>query len=141
MSFLPVKDNPSKRTGSPVSVETSLGRPLKDREAMLGLQMKKLHEMRASQVAFFDNKIIELRKQESMLNAKSVELAKKESDLILKEAFVKDLLERLRMEREEIDSIKDLLRTETESIQLQSRDLRRLVSKCEKFLSPITKAS
>lgn len=134
-------DHIAKFCGDQGPVEDARTKHFRDKDAMLGVQIRKLHDMRNEQVAFFDRKMIELQEQEAIINTRSDDLKKKESQLTLKESFVKDLIERLRMEKEEINSIKDLLRTETESVQLQSRDLRRLVSKCEKYLSPITKAS
>jgi hypothetical protein len=111
---------------------------LREKEVIIGVQVRKLHEMRTAQVAFFDTKMMELRETEVRIDQALEQLRKKEVELDLKQKFVEELIERLRSEKEEIGAIKQLLRTETESAQIQSRDLRRIVQRYEKYLSPIT---
>ena len=111
---------------------------LREKEVIIGVQVRKLHEMRTAQVTFFDTKMMELRETEVRIDQALEQLRKKEVELDLKQKFVEELIERLRSEKDEIGAIKQLLRTETESAQIQSRDLRRIVQRYEKYLSPIT---
>jgi hypothetical protein len=114
---------------------------LKEKEVILGVQVRKLHEMRNAQVAFFDSKMMELRERELAVNRGLEDLHRKEIELDMKRKFLEELIERLRIERDEIGAIKELLRTETESVQIQTRDLHRIVQRYEKYLVPMTSKS
>lgn len=104
---------------------------------MINTQIQKLHEMRSAQVAFFDRKMIELRQKEATVNSSLQELKQKEADLAEKQKYIESLVYRLKIEKEEILAIKGLLKAETESVQLQSRDLKRLVNRYEQYVKPM----
>lgn len=104
---------------------------------MINTQIQKLHEMRSAQVAFFDRKMIELRQKEASVNSSLQELKQKEADLAEKQKYIESLVYRLKIEKEEILAIKGLLKAETESVQVQSRDLKRLVNRYEQYVKPM----
>jgi hypothetical protein len=80
---------------------------------------------------FFEHKMVELRQKEVTVRG---EINRQESlmaSLRSKELQIANASERLRLERQEITAIKNLLKAEIESIDIQSRDLRRLILKYE----------
>jgi hypothetical protein len=109
-----------------------------EKESIIRCQIRKLHQMRTAQMAFFDKKMLELRQEEASLKKAQDALRQDVLELKSKQSYIDESLRRLKVEREEIQSIKDLLRVETESVRIQSRDLKRLVTQCEKFIQPMT---
>jgi hypothetical protein len=110
--------------------EDCVGTPSRSSE-IIERQLHKLHEMRKSQIMFFEHKMVELRQKEVTVRG---EINRQESlmaSLRSKELQIANASERLRLERQEITAIKNLLKAEIESIDIQSRDLRRLILKYE----------
>jgi hypothetical protein len=112
-------------------------RGFRESEQLINAQIQKLHEMRSAQLAFFDSKMIELRQKETSINESCRELEWKEAELIERQKYVENMIHRLKVEREEIAAIKELLKTETESVHIQSRDLKRLVNRYEQYVKPM----
>ncbi len=106
---------------------------------ILEMQTTKLREMRAAQIGFFERKMSELRDNEVTLDSKIGKLERLIDSLSKKEEVILESYERLRLEKQEIHSIKELLRTETQSVEFHTRDLRRLIKKYETIIEPLAK--
>ena len=106
---------------------------------VLEMQAAKLKEMRATQVSFFERKMSELREKEFTLDSKIQKLERLVDSLSKKEQSILESYERIRLEKQEIQAIKELLRTETQSVEFHSRDLRRLIKKYETIIEPLAK--
>lgn len=113
-------------------------RVLSDRETLVKAQVRKLAEMRKSQMAFFDSKMGALREAESRVNNRVDELRKKEEALIEKESQMSRTRELIRAETDELVAIRELLKVENESVQTRVKELRRLVKKYENTLKALT---
>lgn len=121
---------------SPKSFNSPRSNAEREKEVLVKAQIKKLAEMRKLQIEFFDQRIAELKEVESRVDEARRKAREQESLLQRKEALIRELLARFELEKEELHSIRELLRVENESTLMQSRDLRRVISKYQKLLGP-----
>ena len=123
-------------TSSPRSFQSPRSTADRDKEYLVQAQIKKLGDMRKAQVEFFDQKIMELKALEASAHEKMERVTEREASVNRKEEMLKQLISRLQIERDEIVAIKELLRVENQSVQSQSRDLKRVVNKYQRILVP-----
>ena len=119
----------------------SFSSPVSDRQTLVNAQIRKLAEMRKSQMAFFDSKMAVLKEAEVRVSNRADDIKKREEALIGKERHLTQILERIRSETEELVSIKELLKVENESVQLRIKDLRWLVNKYENSIKGSDKSA
>jgi hypothetical protein len=129
---LPFCDQPA--ASSPQSFSSPVSGGLLDRELMVNAQIRKLAEMRKSQMVFFDSKMGALKEAESRIVKRAEEMKKREENLIEKERELSHTKELIRAETDELVAIRELLKVENESVQMRMRDLKRLVKKYEASL-------
>ena len=107
---------------------------MRDKEFIIDIQKKKVGEMRRSQMDFFDSKMIELQDKQTDIDAKLSELKVFEQFLHEREHAVADQLKRIEIEKMEVRQIRELLKTENESIRISSADLKQQIDKYERII-------
>ena len=119
---------------SPQSYHSPMSGLDRDKEFLISGQIRKLGEMRKSQIEFFDAKMLQLKEREAYILTRLTELAAAEDSLRQREDSVGNQLRRIEMQKDEIAAIRDLLRAESESVELTSADLKKQVRRYERIL-------
>jgi vacuolar-type H+-ATPase subunit I/STV1 len=105
--------------------------PRTDQDFIINVQRQMLADMRTAQMSYFDSKTVALQEMQADIDRRIQNLQQVEESLNTREKAIAEQLNRVELEKAELNQIRQLLRIENESIRISSKDLRDQIKKYE----------